>query len=155
MMRSLLSLSVTLSWGDFMDKLIILSKLGGLSAARQVYSSLIHNSCSCTVFLDDGFSFHSSDLHEAIQSPLFDYWDGVVLGVFGGTSRLILSVKHGYIGCYWGYQSFRPTIKLKTVSDLDSLKSEALNDGVKIDWETYQWVLNNFNLLLELSEAKI
>ena len=155
MMRSLLSLSVMLNWGDIMNKLIILSKLGGLSAAQHAYSALSANCCGCTVFLDDGFAFHSSELFDAIKSPLFDYWDGIVLGSFSGTSRLILSVKHGYVGCYWGCHSFRPTRELKTVSDLDSLKSEALNDGIKIDWETYQWVLNNFNLLLELSEAKL
>lgn len=74
----------------------------------------------------------------------FDYWDGIVIGSFGGSSRLILSNKHGYLGAYWGYQSFRPTRKIKSIQDLNNLKSDAINSGAVMDWVTFQWVLNNF-----------
>ncbi|EHU2818833.1 hypothetical protein AW802_RS04455 [Acinetobacter baumannii] len=84
----------------------------------------------------------------------FDYWDGIVLGVFSGSSRLILSNIHGYLGVYWGYRSFRPTRRIFTIQDLNDLKSDALNHGVKMDWSTYQWVLNNFELINPLCKAK-
>lgn len=84
---------------------------------------------------------------------VFDYHDGIVIGSFGGTSRLILSNYHGYLGCYWGYHSFRPTRKLKSIQDLNDLKSDAINHGAKMDWGTFQWVLNNFELLSQQREV--
>ena len=83
-----------------MDKLVLLSKLGGLAMARIVLDS-VHkqgNTRYCTVTLDDGFSFHLTELEEALANPKFDYWDGIVIGSFGGTSRLVLSNYHGYLG---------------------------------------------------------
>ncbi|KQD40141.1 hypothetical protein [Acinetobacter baumannii] len=72
-----------------------------------------------------------------------DYWNGIVLGVFSGSSRLILSNEYGYLGFYWGYRSFRPSI-IRTIQDLNDLKSIAINHGAKMDWASFQWVLNNF-----------
>lgn len=83
-----------------------------------------------------------------------DYWNGIVLGVFSGSSRLILSNEYGYLGAYWGYRSFRPTRHINSIQDLNDLKSDALNHGVKMDWATFQWVLNNFESINPLCKSK-
>lgn len=83
---------------------------------------------------------------------IFDYDDGIVIGSLGGKSSLILSNYHGYLGFYWGYRSFRPT-RIRNVQDLNDLKSKAINHGAKMDWGTFQWVLNNFELLSQQHEV--
>lgn len=82
-----------------------------------------------------------------------DYWNGIVLGTVSGSGRLILSNEYGYLGFYWGYRSFRPSV-IKTVQDLNDLKSIAINHGAKMDWATFQWVLNNFELINPLCKFK-
>ncbi|MBM9550020.1 hypothetical protein [Acinetobacter nosocomialis] len=82
-----------------------------------------------------------------------DYWNGIVLGAFSGSGRLILSNEYGYLGFYWGYRSFRPSI-IKNIQDLNDLKSIAINHGAKMDWATFQWVLNNFELINPLCKSK-
>lgn len=132
-----------------MSELVIISKCGGIKAANQLQERLweMGVSNSSVVHTPDGsFSFTISELEKAIVRSSFDYWDGIVLGVFGGSSRLILSNKHGYLGYYWGYHSFRPT-KIKSIDQLNWLKSESINHGVKMNWSSFQFVLNNFDWL--------
>lgn len=136
-----------------MNNLMLISKVGGYDAAGRILDQLEFQLkpmgfADFTVTLDNGFSFQASALYKAYFNRKFDYWDGIVIGSFGGSSRIILSNAHGYLGWYWGYQSFRPR-ELKSVWDLDRLKSEIINDGGTVDWDTYQWVLNNFDMLLE------
>ncbi len=71
------------------------------------------------------------------------YSDGIVIGNLSKRSKLILSNEYGYLGYYWGYRSFRPA-EIKNIDHLNWLKSEAIKVGAKMDWDTYQWVLNNF-----------
>lgn len=71
------------------------------------------------------------------------YSDGIVIGRISKRSKLILSNEYGYLGYYWGYKSFRPA-EINSIQDLNDLKSRAIEHGVKMDWGTYQWVLNNF-----------
>lgn len=136
-----------------MNSLMLISKVGGYDAAGRILDQLEFELkpmgfADFTVTLDNGFSFQASALYKAYFAPKFDYWDGIVIGSFGGSSRIILSNAHGYLGRYWGYHSFRPR-ELKSVWDLERLKSEIINDGGTVDWDTYQWVLNNFDMLLE------
>lgn len=136
-----------------MNGLMLILKVGGLKKAKILQESLwsIGTNGNQRVFLDtkDNFSFELKELELAIVSAKFDYWDGIVIGSFGGSSRLILSNAHGHLGCYWGYQSFRPTREIRSADDLNALKSDAINNGAKMDWSTFQWVLNNLEVLTE------
>lgn len=136
-----------------MNSLMLISKVGGYKAARRILDHLTFEVrgggfSDFTLTLDDGFSFKASELYKAWSNRTFDYWDGIVVGTFGGSSRIILSNRYGYLGRYWGYHSFRPR-ELKSVWDLECLKSDIINDGGTVDWDTYQWVLNNFAMLTE------
>ncbi|MFP5028607.1 hypothetical protein ACLFLG_00860 [Acinetobacter pittii] len=132
-----------------MNKLFLISKVGGYANAERILMALKKEGrdVSYTVTLDCGFTFHASELYEAWSNPKFDYNNGIIIGSFNRNQKLILSNAHDYLGCYWGYHSFRPTVHLKSVQNLNDLKSEAINNGAKIDWNTYQWVLNNFELI--------
>lgn len=66
-----------------------------------------------------------------------------------GKSKVVLSNQYGYLGYYYGYKCFRPT-ELKTIHDLNDLKSHLLNNDWLVDWQTYQWCLNNFEKLKEM-----
>lgn len=70
-----------------------------------------------------------------------DYWNGIVLTKKG--VRVILTNEYGYLGHYWGYRSFRP-LPVNSIWDLEQLKSEIINDGGVLCWDTYQWLLVNF-----------
>lgn len=141
-----------------MNSLMLISKVGGYEAASRILNQLTFEAKASggfidfTVTLDNGFSFQASELYKAWSNRRFDYWDGIVIGTFGGSGRIILSNAYGYLGKYWGYKSFRPC-ELKTVWDLEQLKSDAINHGARMDWETYQWVLNNFDWLRGDHEA--
>lgn len=136
-----------------MNSLMLISKVGGYEAARRILDQLEFELkpmgfADFTVTLDNGFSFKASALYKAYFEPKFDYWDGIVIGKLGKSSKVIISNKHGYIGSYWGYQSFRP-VELESVWGLERLKSDIINYGGKVDWDTYQWVLNNFSMIKE------
>lgn len=93
---------------------------------------------------DEEYGFNGSEL----CSFEIGYENGIALGNLSKRSRLIISNEYGYLGYYWGYKSFRPA-EIKITQDLNDLKSHAINCGAKIDWDTYQWVLNNFDMLIE------
>lgn len=136
-----------------MTNLMLISKVGGYDAARRILGQLEFELkpmgfADFTVTLDNGFSFQASALYKAYSSPNFGYENGIVLGNLSKRSRLILSNEYGYLGYYWGYKSFRPA-KLSSIQDLNDLKSRAIKYGAKMDWDTYQWVLNNFDMLQE------
>lgn len=136
-----------------MNNLMLISKVGGYDAAGRILDQLEFELkpmgfADFTVTLDNGFSFQASALYRAYFSPNFGYENGIVLGNLSKRSRLILSNEYGYLGYYWGYKSFRPA-EISSIQDLNDLKSRAIEYGAKMDWDTYQWVLNNFDMLLE------
>lgn len=133
-----------------MNSLMLISKVCGYDAAWKILIDLKNSGkfADYTVTLDCGFSFKASELYKACSNPKFGYENGIVLGGLSRRSRLILSNEYGYLGYYWGYKSFRPA-EINTIQDLNDLKSHAINRGAKMDWSTYQWVLNNFDMLIE------
>lgn len=76
---------------------------------------------------------------------MLTYENGVVIAK-QGKGKIVLSNQYGYLGYYYGYKCFRPS-ELKEIHDLNDLKSYLLNNGWLVDWETYQWCLNNFEKL--------
>lgn len=80
---------------------------------------------------------------------MLTYETGIVISKLG-KGKIILSNQYGYLG-YYGYKYFRPS-ELKTISDLNDLKSILLNNGCLIDWQTYQWCLNNFEKLKDMQD---
>lgn len=136
-----------------MNSLMLISKVGGYDAAGRILDQLEFELkpmgfADFTVTLDNGFSFQASALYKAYFSPNFGYENGIVLGNLSKRSRLIISNEYGYLGYYWGYKSFRPS-EISSIQDLNDLKSRAIEYGAKMDWDTYQWVLNNFSMIKE------
>lgn len=79
---------------------------------------------------------------------MLTYENGIVIGK-QGKSKIVLSNQYGYLGYHYGYKRFRPS-ELKAIHELNDLKSRLLNNGWLIDWQTYQWCLNNFEKLKEM-----
>ena len=79
---------------------------------------------------------------------MLSYENGVVIAS-RGKSKIILSNQYGYLGYYYGYKCLRPS-EIKSIHDLNDLKSIILNNGWDVDWVTYQWCLNNFEKLKEM-----
>lgn len=79
---------------------------------------------------------------------MLTYENGVVIAK-QGKRKIVLSNQYGYLGYYYGYKCFRPS-ELKEIHDLNDLKSRLLNNGWLMDWQTYQWCLNNFEKLKEM-----
>lgn len=136
-----------------MNNIMLISKVGGYDVVRRILDQLEFELkpigfADFTVTLDNGFSFQASALYKAYFSPNFGYENGIVLGSLSKRSNLIISNEYGYLGYYWGYKSFRPS-KISSIQDLNDLKSRAIGCGAKMDWDTYQWVLNNFDIIME------
>ena len=74
-----------------------------------------------------------------------NYENGIVLAT-RGKSKIILSNEYGYLGFYFGYKCFRPQ-EVKSIHDLNTIKSRSINHGYELDWDTFQWCLNNFEIL--------
>lgn len=131
-----------------MDKLNLLVKFGGVDGCEKALLLLkkFNMLVGYTITLSDGFTFHTRDLYQAWSNPTIGYDNGIKLACKSKCDGLILSNEYGYLGYYWGYKSFRPD-PIISVFDLEILKSKAIENGFKIDWSTYQWVLNNFKLL--------
>ncbi len=80
---------------------------------------------------------------------MLTYENGIIIGIFNKKQKVIVSNEYGYVGYYWGYKSFRPT-EIKSTSDLNDLKSRCIESGVKVNWSSFQWCLNNFNKLTDM-----
>lgn len=79
---------------------------------------------------------------------MLTYDNGVVIAS-KGKSKITLSNQYCYLGYYYGYKCFRPTL-IERIEDLNNLKSRLINHGWAMDWITYQWCLNNFEKLKEM-----
>ena len=80
---------------------------------------------------------------------MLSYENGIVIGSFNKKQKVIISNEYGYIGYYWGYKSFRPA-EIKSINDLNDLKSRCIAGGVEMNWDSFQWCLNNFNKIIDM-----
>jgi hypothetical protein len=79
---------------------------------------------------------------------MLTYENGIVLAT-DSKHKLVLSNQYGYIGYYYGYKCFRPTA-LRSIDDLNNLKSRLVDNGWEMDWLTFQWCLVNFDKIMEM-----